>query len=463
MTASPAPTSSTPPRPPKPPRAFTLADLGRLARGRIPGQVVIQYTDRCNASCVQCGMRVSNRFSRSTLRPEFVAPQIEAMAARGVAAISFTGGEPLLCLEAIAPLARQARDAGIRYVRTGTNGFIFRDHDRPDFADRVARLADTLLASGFNAFWISLDSADASLHEHNRGLPGVVAGIAKALPIFHAHGLYPAANLGINRTTGGRTTDGPDAPPPHDPHRPETFDAAAFTDHFTAAFRRFYAFVESLGFTTVNACYPMSAEEPGPGDAHAASSATVHAHEAVYAATSADEFIRFTRQEKAALFAALFAVIPEYRGRLRIFTPRSSLLALTRHYGDGTHNGQYPCRGGIDFFFMDAAKGHIFPCGYRGAEDMGLFTDLDPAAIATKPFCDRCDWECFRDPSELFGPVMDVFSRPLALTRRLLSDPAYRRTWIEDLRYALACDGCSAVIPPDRSKLARFARGAATV
>jgi hypothetical protein len=436
----------------RPPRPFTLSDLRRLASGRIPGQVVIQYTDRCNASCVQCGMRTANRFTRSTLRPEFLAPQIEAMAAKGVAAISFTGGEPLLCLEDIAPLARRAREAGIRYVRTGTNGFFFRDHERPDFADRVARLADTLLEAGFNAFWISLDSADAALHEKNRGLPGVVEGMRKALPVFHARGLFPSANLGINRTTGG-----PGAPPPHGP---DAFDAAAFTAHFTAAFRRFYGFVESLGFTTVNACYPMSADDSGPDAAQTAPAATVKAHEAVYAATSADGFIRFSRQEKTALFTALFAVIPEYRGRLRIFTPRSSLLALIRHYGQETRNGHYPCRGGIDFFFMDAARGHIFPCGYRGTEDMGLFSELDPAAITARPSCDRCDWECFRDPSELFGPVTDLFSRPLSLARRLFSDPDYRRAWTEDMRYALACDGCSAVIPPDRARLARFARTA---
>ncbi len=452
--------------PPFSSRRFCLSDLGRLARGRIPGQVVIQYTDRCNASCVQCGMRTGNRFTRSTLRPEFLLPQIEAMAARGVAAISFTGGEPLLCLDDIAPLARRARAAGIRYVRTGTNGFFFRDHERPDFAARVARLADTLLGSGFNAFWISLDSADADLHEANRGLPGVVRGIAKALPIFHAHGLFPAANLGINRHTGGHG-----APPPHAPGDPGQsgdsgsslpFDAAAFQASFTAAFRRFYAFVESLGFTTVNACYPMSAEET-PSQNDAPETATVTTDEAVYAATSADDFIRFSRQEKAALFAALFEVIPEFRGRLRIFTPRSSLLSLLRRYGDGPHNGHYPCRGGIDFFFMDAARGHIFPCGYRGGEDMGHFSDLNPSAITTKPFCDRCDWECFRDPSEMFGPVMDAFSRPLSLAKRFCTDAMYRRTWIEDMRYALACDGCSAVVAPDPARLARFARPKSSV
>jgi hypothetical protein len=41
--------------------------LLKLSRGRVPGQVVIQYTDVCNASCPQCGMRRDAPFKRSTL------------------------------------------------------------------------------------------------------------------------------------------------------------------------------------------------------------------------------------------------------------------------------------------------------------------------------------------------------------------------------------------------------------
>ena len=35
-----------------------LRVLGALARGRVPGQAVIQYSDACNASCGHCGMSV---------------------------------------------------------------------------------------------------------------------------------------------------------------------------------------------------------------------------------------------------------------------------------------------------------------------------------------------------------------------------------------------------------------------
>jgi hypothetical protein len=206
----------------------------------------------------------------------------------------------------------------------------------------------------------------------------------------------------------------------------------------------------------------MSAEETPPDDARTSESKTVQAGEAVYAATSADSFIRFSPAEKAALFSALYEVIPEYRGRLRIFTPRSSLLSLVRRYSGTPKNGHYPAGAASTSFSWTRSKA-TFPLRLPGGRGPWPFSDLNPSSIRTKPFCTRCDWECFRDPSELLGPVMDLFTRPLSLARRFLADPAYRRAWVTDVRYALACDGCSAVIPPDRKKLARFATPAPAV
>ena len=90
-----------------------------------PGQVVIQYTDRCNASCAQCGMRASNSFSRSKLEMDDTKRLIDAMAEKGVQSISFTGGEPLLYLDEVAELATYAGQAGIPYIRTGTMVLFF--------------------------------------------------------------------------------------------------------------------------------------------------------------------------------------------------------------------------------------------------------------------------------------------------------------------------------------------------
>jgi hypothetical protein len=67
-------------------------------------------------------------------------------------------------------------------------------------------MVEQLANSSLRNFWISLDSAVDRVHDAMRGFPGVVAGIAKALPIFHQAGIYPAVNLGINRNVGGDAT-----------------------------------------------------------------------------------------------------------------------------------------------------------------------------------------------------------------------------------------------------------------
>lgn len=406
----------------------------RLLHKRVPGQVVVQYTTRCNARCAQCGMRVTNATPRMTLPKGDVRRLIDAMAERGVASISFTGGEPMLYARDVAELARYAGDAGIRYVRTGTNGYMFRHHDRPDFRDRMERLADVLADSPLNTFWVSLDSAVPEVHEENRGLPGMVEGLRKAVPIFHDRGLYLSANLGINRLTGGRGLV-PDAGIP--------FDRERFTEAFRIAFHRFYSMVAELGITIVNACYPMSLDTGG------------EQNEAVYAATSTEALIRFTAEEKAAMFRALYDVIPLYRDRLRIFTPRSALLALMRQQC-GLDKGMFPCRGGIDFFFVNAADRNVYPCGYRGGESLGKMWDLDLSALDRRQICEKCDWECFRDPSVLLKPILNMIENPFTFQGKLPGHRDFLKVWWEDVRYYRACGWFDARTPPDRQQLARF-------
>ncbi|MFW5837700.1 MAG: radical SAM protein [Desulfovibrionaceae bacterium] len=414
-------------------------DFRSLLGGRVPAQVVIQYTDQCNAACRQCAMRAPNRFPRSTLDKEQTRRLIDALAQRGAAAVSFTGGEPLLHLDDVLDLMRHAGQAGVRHIRTGTNGFFLRGSDQPGFEARVHSIAQRLADTPVRNFWISLDSADPATHEKNRGLPGVVRGMEKALPIFEQYGIFPSANLGVNRLTGG--------PDPITGRRPDgAFDPELFREDFRRALSAFYAFVESLGFTMVNACYPMSFDEDEAG-------------RAVYAASSVEDFIRFRNEEKPWLYQALLEAVPEFRSRLRVFTPRSALLELVRQY-QGEAQG-FACRGGIDFFFVDAANMDVFPCGYRGQENLGKLWDLDLAKMKADPWCKQCDWECFRDPSVLFGPVLELAGSPFKALRRLLKDREFARLWLEDLRYYRACGFFDARRPMDAAALSRFAPGAA--
>ena len=135
--------------------------LFSLSGRRLPGQLIIQYTDKCNARCPQCGMRVTETFSRSTLLPDTVKRMIDHAAENGVKSISFTGGEPFLFFDdIIRGLVRHAGEAESILQRAGTNGFIFMNSNKPDYSSRIRRIAERIAAAGLYTFWISIDSAD---------------------------------------------------------------------------------------------------------------------------------------------------------------------------------------------------------------------------------------------------------------------------------------------------------------
>lgn len=414
---------------------WRLQQLTPLLRNRLPGQIIIQYTDMCNALCPQCSMRTTESFRRSTLGLDTAKRIIDRAASNGVTALSLTGGEPLLFLEQVAELIRYARNAGITYTRTGTNGFLFMNHDRPDYEKRVSKIAESLARSGLYTFWISIDSCIPSIHEQMRGLPGVIAGIEKALPILHEHGIYPSANLGINRNIG---LDAGGNGSPSIAHPLE------FYELFKESFSRFYSFVIDMGFTIANACYPMS------NDANKDNGLT-----AAYAATSDARQVQFNNDEKPLLFKALFDTIPLYRSKIRIFSPRSSLYSLIRQYTVGEEYC-YPCRGGTDFFFVDAKEGAAYPCGYRGDENLGKYWEINIKDMKSTASCRRCDWECFRDPSELMGPLSSLFSEPLTAVKKFVKDRDFAKLWLQDISYFRACNFFNAEKPPDYWKLADF-------
>jgi MoaA/NifB/PqqE/SkfB family radical SAM enzyme len=413
-------------------------------RGRVPGQLIIQITDACNAQCPQCEMRVTNRYRRSHLERESISRALAAAAERGVVAVSFTGGEPFLDFDALIGMLEEAGSAGIPLIRTGTNGYFLRHPNHPDFRGKVEAMAERLAATQVRNVWFSVDSANPAVHERMRGLPGVFEGMEKALPIFEEYGIWPTANLGINRNTGGETL-----------RMAEGGGKAAREDFYgqcLEAFEGFYAKVLEMGFTIVNFCYPMSVEsEPQEG------------LEAVYRASSADDVVHFRREEKVVLFAAMSEAVARYRHRIRIFSPRNMLYSLVRQYETGEAHG-YACRGGIDFFFMSALDGDTYPCGFRADESLGKFWELEEDKIDREGQCTRCDWECFRDPSNLAGPFLEFSSGlggPFRALNRMRGDRDWARLWREDLRYQRVCDYCDGRVAPDYTRLARFAPGEA--
>ncbi|QOX63144.1 radical SAM protein [Anoxybacterium hadale] len=406
-----------------------------ILRGRIPGQLIIQYTDVCNALCPQCSMRKTEAYERSKLSRDEVCRIIDAAAEQKIQALSFTGGEPFLFLDELIELIQYASFKKIPFIRTGTNGYLFSNWRRQEYVYEIHNLAEKLARTNLRNLWISIDSADPRTHEQMRGLPGVIRGIEIALPIFHEYGIYPAANLGINRNIGGMGLISEKMIKPDEFYR-----------EFKEAFERFYGFIIDMGFTMANVCYPMSiAEEHSASDDAAVNggdtggglvSGVASAVNLVYGAASASNLVSFTDAEKVQIFRALMDTIPKFREEIRIFTPLVSLYSLIRQYS-GYSDDSLPCRGGIDFFYVDAKEGNTYPCGYRGKENLGKFYNLDIKNLKEKRACRDCDWECFRDPSEQVGYLIEAVRNPVKLIRYKTSE--YRRLWNQDLLYFHRC------------------------
>jgi MoaA/NifB/PqqE/SkfB family radical SAM enzyme len=409
-----------------------LGACAHAVKGRSPGQLVIQMTDRCNARCPQCGMRTTNRFDRSVINLDDARRVIDHAAAGGVRAVSFTGGEPFLFFNELIALIRHAQAAGIPYIRTGTNGYFLATDSRGRVPDRVRDIIEALAETSLYTLWISIDSSSARTHESMRGLPGVIKGIERSLPLFHECGIYPAANMGINRNIGGDARAIGSDLAAQDP-----FSDVYYYEQCRTAFESFYRFVLDLGFTIVNTCYPMNN----------ANSNDV-ALDPVYGAASDDEVVSFSRAEKAQLYRALFDTIPHFRSAIRIFTPRASLYSLMAEYREND-SATFGCRGGIDYFFVDCRGGNAYPCGYRGTETLGRFWDIDLKLNRGKPYCRLCEWECFRDPSILLGPVLD----PRSLLNLAINDRDFLGIWKEDIGYYLSCDLFNGRKPPSLKKM----------
>jgi MoaA/NifB/PqqE/SkfB family radical SAM enzyme len=383
---------------------------------RLPGQLVIQITNHCNGSCPQCGMRREAQIKRVKIPAETVKKALKECAENGVEAVSFTGGEPFINIPEIINLLDYAGELKISCLRSGTNGYMFAPGGEAAGLDKLIPFVESLVKSPLRNFWISMDSADTKTHEGLRGLPGVIGGIIKVLPLFHARGFYPAVNLGINRCIAGEII----------PPLGETGDEEVFLENYRRGFGAFFTKAISMGFTMANVCYPMSFETAGPGT-----------EKPVYGAISEDIMVNFSRRELLLVFRALLETIPAFRKSIRIFTPLSALYALSR---ENSRELLFPCLGGICYFYMDSRNGHIYPCGYRGDEDMGVsIAELRTMPGSRQPFCEKCHWECFMDPSQLFGILRYLIRHPLKAYFGRVLDRQMLRLWFADVKYYLAC------------------------
>ena len=116
----------------------------------------------------------------------------------------------------------------------------------------------------------------------------------------------------------------------------------------------------------------------------------------------------------------------------------------------------YPCGGGVNYFYFNAASKKIHACGYRNGETNLAFNQHKKWNFNKQISCRKCDWECFRDPSEFFGFPLHLIKNPRIFLKRLINDREYCSLWLNDLKYYLACDFFDARKPQNSKELLKF-------
>lgn len=118
-----------------------------------PVLATLQVTRRCNLSCTICESRHEGNGEQDIA---WMKEAVKELARAGVLGLGFTGGEPLLVKD-FDSLARAAAGAGL-ITHLNTNGTLVT-------RERAQRLLDT----GLHSINVSLDGADALVHDRVRG------------------------------------------------------------------------------------------------------------------------------------------------------------------------------------------------------------------------------------------------------------------------------------------------------
>src|ERR1700756_1620652 len=155
-------------------------------RNPLPAVVDVSVTNVCNAACDFCGFSRDKNLAgpRRYLDPDEFARAMPILRRRRIRYMTLQGGEPLVHPE-IESLVASATKAGIQ-CGVITNGWF------------LPRPIKQLAASGLKRLLISIDSADMSEHEHNRGLRGLEARIREGIAQAHAFGIPVCASVTVS-------------------------------------------------------------------------------------------------------------------------------------------------------------------------------------------------------------------------------------------------------------------------
>ena len=153
----------------------------------LPAVCDVSITNLCNAVCEFCGFARDKTLAGAAryISADAFAQALPILHRRGIRYMTLQGGEPLVHPD-IVRLVSETVAAGISCAVI-TNGWFL-----PRYIERLA-------AAGLDRLIISMDSADITEHERNRGLEGLERRIAEGIARAHAYGLPVQASVTISR------------------------------------------------------------------------------------------------------------------------------------------------------------------------------------------------------------------------------------------------------------------------
>jgi MoaA/NifB/PqqE/SkfB family radical SAM enzyme len=322
-------------------------------------------TPICNARCGFCG------FSRDVFRGdheghvdlERAIDAIDILYRNGVRYLVLTGGEPLMHPRLTTMVERASMlDMEIMVV---TNGSLLSEK-------KVLELAE----AGVAGLVISVDAANAEVHEENRGLPGVCEKIRLANVL--------AGKLKITST-------------------------ASVTISKLVDFDLLPAFLNSLGFHRVTFSYPLQ---------------WLGSSFRGYSETGS---IRFSEDE---LLSAFDRVI-HMKKHFTVLNPTKSLEEMKRFVRGEPQ--RFPCLGGYRYFHLDWRL-DLWRCHYWKTPICSIY-DFD-AGSRLSDGCTKCMIDCFRDSSAMHFVGVSIHDAWRAMAKRDFSAAAravFRRANIDSI------------------------------
>ena len=322
-------------------------DMLRLIPHGGPALCNIAVTNSCNATCDFCNF-ANGKVARKDLRwidADKFESALDILYSRDIRYLSFFGGEPLLHPHLCDMIARAvAKGMGTALI---TNGWLL-----------PAKL-DELAAAGLKTIYISIDSAEMTAHENNRGLRGLGERIRTATARMPALGITPLAQVAMSK----------------------------LLDNYGSLAPR----LRDLGFRAVAFSYPQRVRLGSSSLAWSADS----------------KLMTFSDQE----MIDAFNQVDDLRPTFRVNNPRASVADMKRHLGGQPE--RFVCYAGYKSFYMDW-NFDIWRCDMWSRPMCSVWDFAKTALI--RDGCTACVADCYRDSSVMLhfavslGDAFDNFT-----------------------------------------------------